>query len=556
MPYVSRRQFLQKTATATFTATMISSCSKHEFDIIIRHGLIFDGFGREPLQQDLGIRGDQIVAMGDLRQKTAARTIDATGFAVAPGFIDAHTHSDMTLLVNPKAESKIRQGVTVEICGNCGDSPFPLHDVNSLETITALRNEYHTKISWRDFSGYRQVLEKKGTALNVATLIGHGNLRQAVVGSDNRPPSSAELQQMKALVAEYMQAGSLGLSTGLEYMPGMFAQTDELIELARVVARFDGVYASHMRNEDVRVQEALEEALIIGRTAGVRVQISHLKASQQRNWFKTPLLLAAIDQARAQGLEVHADRYPYTAYSTSLKMLFPSWSREGAFGDFVKRLQSDEEWKKIRPFIEDKINALGSWNSILITRLTGASRQSWQGKTIAQLAEGQDPFAFVRQLMIDEQGQVSMCGFGMSEPDTEAVLAAPFTMVGSDGDAVAPYGLLGEGTPHPRFYGTFPRYLGMYIRQKKILTLAEGIRRITSLPAAKFHLPKRGSIKVGHYADIVIFDTEKILDRATFTQPHQYPEGIPYVLVNGVIVVNKGEHTGRLPGQFLERAVA
>jgi N-acyl-D-amino-acid deacylase len=554
MPNVNRRQFLQKAATATLTTAMISSCAKHEFDLIVRNGLIYDGYGREPVRQDLAIKGDQIVAIGDMSQKSAARTIDASGLAVAPGFIDVHTHSDMTLLVNPKAESKIRQGVTLEICGNCGDSPFPLHDVHSLESITALRNEYRTKISWRDFQGYRQVLERRGCALNVATLIGHGSLRQAVIGSENRAAQKDELEQMKSLIAEYMRAGALGLSTGLEYTPGMFAQTDELIELVRVVAHFDGVYASHMRNEDIRVQEALEEALTIGRSTGARVQISHLKASQKRNWYKTPLLLEAIEQARDQGLDVHADRYPYTAYSTSLRMLFPAWSREGAYGDFVKRIKADDEWKKIRPFMEDKISALGSWDSILITRLTGASRQSWQGKTIAQLAEGQDPFDFVRQLMIDEQGQVGMCGFGMSDQDTEAILAAPFTMVGSDGDAVAPYGLLGKGTPHPRFYGTFPRYLGMYVRQKKLLPLTEAIRRVTWLAAAKFHLSRRGALKIGHYADIVIFDADQILDRATFTNPHQYPIGIPYVIVNGVVVIDKGEHTGRLPGRFLERA--
>jgi len=554
MPQLNRREFMQTAATATMSAGFISSCAQHDFDLIIRQGLVYDGSGQEPVLQDLAIRQGVFVAMGDLSQRSAAREIDANGLAVAPGFIDVHTHSDMTLLVNPKAESKVRQGVTTEICGNCGDSPFPLHDVLSLETITALRNEYQMNISWRDLHGYRRLLEKRGCSINVATLIGHGSLRQAVMGSENRTPTIGELENMKALVAEYMQQGALGLSTGLEYIPGMFAQTDELVELSRVVARFNGIYASHMRNEDVRVEEALAEALTIGRRSDVRVQISHLKASQKRNWHKTPLLLAAIEQARAQGYEVHADRYPYTAYATSLKMIFPAWAREGAFGDFVKRLQSAEEWRKIRPFVEDKINALGSWDSILITRLTGAARQSWQGKTIAQLTGDQDPFEFVRQLMIDEQGQVSMCGFGMSDQDTEAILAAPYTMVGSDGDAVAPYGLLGQGTPHPRFYGTFPRYLGLYIREKKILSLAEGIKRITSMAAETFGLQKRGAIKIGHHADVVIFDAEKIIDQATYTQPHQYPTGIPFVVVNGVVVVDRGEHSGRLAGKFITKA--
>lgn len=551
MKDTNRRDFIKTTLAV---GSLVLRCEQTEYDLLIKNGLVFDGLAHDPVQVDIGIRSERIVAMGSLHEHAARRLIDAAGLTVAPGFIDVHTHSDVTLLANPKAESKIRQGVTTEICGNCGDSPFPWDEEKSRDTIAAVSREYQLEANWRTLAGYWQRLEKNGVAVNVATLLGHSTLREAVMGADDRPPTTAELQRMQAILRECLQAGALGLSSGLEYKPGMYASTQELIALCRIVAEARGVYATHMRNEDKRVEEALAEALAIGAATGCKVQLSHLKACQKRNWYKTPLLLQTVEQARKNGIDVYADRYPYTAYSTSMKLLFPFWSRDGDNRDFLKCLASSEQWQKIKLFLQDKISALGSWDSVLVTRLASAERKEYQGKTVAQLAANRDPYQFVRELMIAEQGDVHMCGFAMSEEDTAAVLAFPYTLVGSDGDALAPYGVLSAGTPHPRCYGTFPRYLGLYVREKKLLPMAEAIRRITSLPCRHFSIPDRGELTIDKFADLVIFDSKLINDKATFVEPHQYPDGISYVIVNGKIVIEKGKHTGLLPGKILRRA--
>ncbi len=479
----TRRQFIKKAAQGIAAAGIFSSGpsiligqERHAYDLLIANGMLYDGSGREPRQADVGIRGDRIVATGRLDHGNSAEIIDAQGRAVCPGFIDVHTHTDISLLVDPKAESKIRQGVTLEIGGNCGDSVFPLAGRQAEIIRDEWRNKYGLEADWTDLAGFYERLQLGGMAFNYATLIGHGAIRSAAMGIENRPPSSAELRAMKKHLRAALEQGALGLSTGLEYTPGSFASTGELVELCKVVARQRGIYATHMRNEDLTVEEALAEAIRIGRESDVSVQISHLKASQQRNWHKTPALLAAIGEAQRQGMDIHADRYPYTAFATSLRMLFPLWAREGKDEDFVARLQDNAQWEKIAQFVRDKISALGSWSSIMITRAYTSGRSEYQGKTIEELAASanQDPLEFTRDLLISENGQVGMCGFGMSEADTEATLAAPFTMVGSDGDAISPQGKLGEGTPHPRFYGTFPRYLGYYIREKKILPLPGG----------------------------------------------------------------------------------
>jgi N-acyl-D-amino-acid deacylase len=528
-------------------------CNRSRYDLLILNGSLYDGSGGEPRQADMGIRGDRIVEIGHLDRSSSLQVIDAEGLAVCPGFIDVHTHTDLSLLVDPRAQSKIRQGVTLEIGGNCGDAIFPLNGETAARLREEWRKEYEIEADWSDLAGFNSALRKKGIAFNYATLAGHGAIRTAAMGIENRPPTSAELEAMKNHLQIALEQGALGLSTGLEYTPGSFASTDEIVALCKLVARHDGVYATHMRNEDLTVEEALAEALRIGRESGVSLQISHLKACQKRNWFKTPLLLKAIEKAHNQGLNVHADRYPYTAYGTSLRMLFPLWAREGKDEDFVARLKDAELWEKMAMFARDKIAATGSWASIMITQTTASSRRDYQGKTIEELAaaENKDPLEFARNLLIDEKGQVGMCGFSMSEEDTENTLTFPLTMVGSDGSAISPSGLLGKGMPHPRFYGTFPRYLGHYVREKKILPLAEAIRRITALPAEKFGLKKRGRLAQGCFADVVVFNPVTIIDQATFVQPHQYPIGIDQVIVNGEIVVAKGEQSGKLPGKII-----
>lgn len=558
MQKITRRQFINKTVQVGASAVLASavptiiSC-RAAFDLIIKSGQIYDGSGGPPFRSDIGIRGKKIAAIDDLSSSSSRQTIDAMGMAVSPGFIDVHSHTDIPLLIDPKAESKIRQGVTTEIGGNCGDSVFPLFGAHGKKIIDELWQKYQLQVDWQDLDGFYRRLRKEGIALNYATLVGHGQLRAMVLGYENRPPSRDEMRQMQNLLSTAMEQGALGLSTGLEYTPGSFASTEEIIQLCKTVARFGGIYATHIRNEDVRVEEALAEALRIAQESGVRLQVSHLKACQKRNWHKTPLLLQTIEKAHQSGLNVHADRYPYTAYSTSLQLLFPLWAREGEDEQFVRRLQDHDQWRKIRPFVEDKITALGSWDSVLITRVKSQARKKLQGKSIAELAAvaKQDPFEYARELLIAEQGKVGMCGFGMSEEDTEKILAFPLTMVGSDGEAISPSGIWGQTNPHPRYYGTFPRYLGRYVREKKILSLAEAVHRITMMAAKTFGLKGRGHLTEGNYADVVVFDPETVIDNATFVNPHQFPTGIAYVVVNGKIVVANANHTGALPGEIL-----
>jgi len=556
MRKLNRRHFMQASSTAAMgLAIGAVSCSERSFELIIRNGLVYSGRNDEPLRADVGVKNGRIAAVGDLSAQSAQQTLDALGMAVTPGFIDVHTHTDIDLLVDPRGQSKIQQGVTTEIGGNCGDSVFPIGTPFANDRRQKLQERYQVAIDWDDAAGFLNRLEQQRIGLNYLTLIGHGDLRCAVMGKANRPPTTEEMAKMKSHLAAALEQGAFGLSTGLEYEPSSFATTEELVELCQVVSRTNGIYATHMRNEDVRVEEAVEEALQIARKSGVRLQISHLKVCQKRNWHKLAGLLEKIRRADQEGVDVHADRYPYHAYGTSLKLLFPPWSREGTDAQFVELLQSSATWQRMRAFVRDKVEALGSWDSVLITRVS-PKNSDMQGCTVQQIAVDKDidPYELVRQLLIDSNGDVSMCGFAMSEENTAAVLAFPLTVVGSDGRAISPNGLLGRDNPHPRFYGTFPRYLGHYVREKQILSLSEAIQRVTSLPARIFGLADRGEIAQGKWADLAIFDPQRIIDRATFTDPHQYPDGIEAVIVNGRIAVFRGEHTGCLAGQVLRRS--
>ncbi len=558
----SRRDFLKQAARAGLVVGLTGTgshylvgCAGREFDLIIRGGMIYDGLGGEPFPGDVGIKKDKIAAIGDLGQKTAHQLIEGAGLSVTPGFIDAHCHTDISLLVNPKAESIIRQGITTEVSGQCGSSPFPVGGPSLDRRKKNLKEEYDITLDWTDADSFFRKLEKNRTAVNYVPFVGHGAVRTVVMGLEDRDPTFDEMRRMKRVVRECMEQGSFGFSTGLEYTPGSFAKTEEVIELSRVAAEMGGVYVTHMRSEDVRVEEALEEAIRIAREAGISLQISHLKASQQRNWHKLPKMLDRIMQASQEGINIHADRYTYTAWATTLQIMLPMWAREGDNDDLVSRLKDNGQWEQIKTFLVDKVDALGSWESVLITQLKKEENRHLQGKTVAQLAVElkKDPLVFVRELLIENEGNVSMVGFGMSEENTEKVLSFPLTMIGTDGDAVAPYGKLSKGNPHPRHYGAFPRYLGYYIRERKILSMPEAIRRITSLPADKFGLKDHGVLAEGKYADVVLFNPETVIDKATFANPHQYPEGIDYVIVNGRIVIEKGEHSGVLPGKVLRK---
>jgi len=557
---MKRRQFLklsgQMAVVAAFSPSFLIKPGSPpvEFDLIIQNGTIINGQGEPAFQADIGISGGKIRFIGRLAKdisRQPAKIVEAADRIVCPGFIDIHSHSGLELLVNPKAESKIRQGVTTELSGNCGGSDFPRKAELSEEAQSSWQ-ELGLKPTWVDLAGFRERLLAQGISLNYATLVGHGTLRSLVMGDERRPPTASELGKMKELVAAAMEQGAFGLSTGLEYTPSGFAEREEIIELCRVVAEFGGFYATHVRSEDNQVIEAVGEAISIAEEAQLPLELSHLKACGQRNWWKMPFLFDLIEKARARGVEVTADAYPYTAYSTGLTVFFPHWALAGGAKEFLRKVAAAEERQKMRPEVEEKLAGM-PWERVVIVDLKTEKNKPLIGQNIAAAAKSrkQDPFNFSCDLLLEEDGEVSIVGFGMSDTNTEAVLRHSLVMIASDGSALAPYGPLHRGLPHPRNYGTFPRFLGVYVREKKILSLPEAIKKITSLPAAKMGLKDRGAIQPDYWADIVIFDPDKILDLATYTEPEKYPVGIDYVLVNGQVVVDHGEHTGARPGQIL-----
>jgi N-acyl-D-amino-acid deacylase len=553
----SRRQFLKTAAAGAIAASpwFSSACGLFEkFDLIIFGGLIYDGSGRPGIIGDLGIKNGKIAALGDLKNKSAKRKIDAAGMAVAPGFIDFHSHSDEGLLLGGEAQSKIRQGVTTEIIGQDGDSVAPLTEKRRAAWSESLKSNYGIEIDWLDFSGYFQRLEKNGLITNVASMVGQGSLREYVVGEDNRPATPEEIEKMKALARAAFQQGAYGISSGLEYTPGSFASTEELIEVCKAMDG-RGIYSTHMRNEDNNVLEAVDEAIRIARESGVALNISHLKAQNPNNWHKVPLILEKLEQARAAGMRVTCDRYPYIAYNTGLSSLFPLWSREGGSEKFVARLKDSGLQDQLRQEVLRKVENLGGWQAVMISGLPkNPERQRYEGKNFAELSQnGAEPFKLLVELMIQEDGGGSMVGFGMSEDELMGVLKYPHAMVASDGSALATSGPLRSGNPHPRSFGTFPRALGKYAREEKLFDLAEAIRKITALPASALGITDRGLLQVGNFADVVIFDPANVIDRAIWTAPHQYPEGIRFVLVNGEVVIDESEFSGKLAGQVLRR---
>jgi N-acyl-D-amino-acid deacylase len=562
MELMDRRTFIRgalRTAglvSAGGASLLLRGCTKgKEFDLLIAGGTVYDGSGGPPFRADIGVSGGAVRSIGRIRAARAAAIIKADGLAVSPGFIDIHEHTAEGLLVNPRAESAVRQGVTTIVSGNCGDSPFPLTDEGFEKLRETLEAEYGLNLNWRDIRGFLGRLDEAGAALNYATFVGHGTVRAAAMGFGNRPPAAAELERMKALVGEAMAGGALGLSSGLEYTPGSFASTEELIELCRVAARSGGIYATHMRDEETGILEAVDEAFRIARETPIRLQISHLKIGYAVNWPKFPALLDRLERARAAGVEFRCDRYPYVAWATGLDMFFPLWSREGTTEDFIARLRDPSLQDRLRAEVMVKQKELGSWDKVLISSVATDKNRPLEGMNVldASVRAGQAPYDFMRDILVEETGRVGMITFGMSEDHLKVLLAHPLVGVGSDGSAVAPYGPLAKGKPHPRFYGTFPRVLGKYVREEKVVPLEEMIRKMTAMPAAHLGFVRRGMLKVGWAADVCVFDPERIIDKATFTEPAVYSEGIRQVVVNGEVVVDEGRHTGCLPGRVLRK---
>lgn len=525
-------------------------------DILIKNGQVLDGTGKPAFKADVGIAAGRIVVVAKDVEQEAKRTIQAVGLHLAPGFIDPHTHSDFTLLAGPFAESKIRQGVTTEVIGNCGFSPAPLLGAAVAET-RAQAKQVDVSVSWSNLAEYLERLHEPGIAVNVVPLVGHNTVRGSVVGFDDVQPTPDQQAEMERLVAQAMEHGARGLSTGLFYPPGFYARAEEVVGLARVVAHYGGIYVTHIRDEGKHVLEAIAEAIQIGEHAEIPVEIAHLKLCGHRSWANTDKLLALLDDALSQGASVGCDQYPYAVSSTWLAAVLPYWAQTGGSEAIAKRLSDPVERSRIRKDWEENRagwenrSGVREWSAVLVTDCP--PRPDVLGKSVAEIAEAEkkDPLEATFDLIVISQGQVAGAFFDQLEDNVRTFLRHPLVVVGSDGSALAPHGVLGQRKPHPRAYGTFPRVLGRYVRDKKVLTLEEAVRKMTSVTAERFGLLNRGLIRSGAWADLVLFDGHTIADRATFTDPHQYPDGIPYVLVNGVVVVDQGEHTGALPGRVL-----
>ena len=529
-------------------------------DLKIEGATVIDGTGTAGGRTDVGIRDETIVAIGDLSRESAGNRLNAAGRTLTPGFIDMHSHSDWRLWTNRRAESKIRQGVTTEVVGNCGFSPAPA-STEFVEDLRAFALYVPTGMDfrWRSVADYLEAFDAGGTAVNVVHLVGHGTLRVAAMGFARRPPSASELRTMQRLLGDAMEHGAWGMSTGLIYAPGSYAATDEIVALAGAAARYRGIYASHIRGEGATLLDAVREAIEVGRANAMAVQISHIKAAGRPNWGKVADALALVDAARAEGLDVMADVYPYTASSTTVRTLLPDWALEGGVAAMLGRLRDPAERARIRREIETPGAGQGlldrvGWDNVMIASC--ARRKDAEGKRLSELGRerGLDPLDAALELILDEGGGAYMVLFQLDEKDLRRALVHPGVMIGSDGSSLAPYGELGTGKPHPRSYGTFPRVLGRYTREERLLSLPQAIHKMTGMPARRLGLRDRGTIRVGARADLVVLDPRRVADVATFEEPHRYPSGIEHVLVNGRFVIKDGEHTGSLPGRVLSPA--
>jgi dihydroorotase/N-acyl-D-amino-acid deacylase len=548
-------------ATATLAAATLAAPAQHvasPFDIIIEHGRIIDGTGSPWYLADVGIRAGRIASIGHLADAKATRRLDAHGLIVAPGFIDMLGQSELTMLVNPHLPSKVFQGITTEITGE-GGSIAPLNDA----TIKADRigfEHYHITPDWRTFAQYFARIEKQGLGINLASYVGATQVRRMVLGDADRQPTPAELDRMKALVRDAMRDGAVGVSTSLQYAPAPYAKTEELIALASEAASLGGIYATHMRSEGNTVLEAVDEAVRIGREAKLPVEIWHLKAAGKANWGRMPQIVAKIDDARKSGVEIGANTYAYTAWFNSFSAFIPPWAHDGGDERLIARLKDPATRKKIRADMETPTTTWDNeWQEIpgpeavQICVVHNPSLAPLQGKTLAEIAKQRnaEPIETLFDILIEDRAFTFVAVFGMSEPDVALALKQPWTSIDNDSQGTAPDGLLGKEHPHPRAYGTFPRILKKYVREEKLLTLEDAIRKFTSLPAARMRLADRGVIKQGLWADIVVFDPDRIHDEATFEQPNRLSVGMEHVLVNGVLVIENGTATNALPGKVL-----
>ena len=521
--------------------------AQNPFDVLIRNGLVIDGSGREGFVADVGLRGDRIARIGDLSDSTAGRVIDARGLVVAPGFIDIHNHSDFTLLAEPGCESMIRQGVTTMVLGE-GSSAGP---------VKAGERE------WTTLGGYFDHVERRGVAANICSYVGLTQVWRYVKGDALEPASDAQVAAMAELVAEAMREGAMGLSNSLLMPPSSLVTTEQLVTLAKVAKEHGGIYSTHIRDEGRGVFDAVAEAIRVGSEARIRVDIIHLKIADQALWGRMDEVVGMIDSARRSGLDIRANVYPYTAGQNNLRAIIPPWAHDGGNDSLLERLRSPDARARMRRDILDRNQnwynhylAVGSdWSRMLLVQLRRAGNAPFVGRSMKDLIEarGDDPFEVLFDVLVEEGGSVRTVYFHHREDDMLHAMRQPYVSVGSDGTAISPDGPSGDTHPHPRWYGTFPRVLGRYVREQRAMTLPDAVRKMTSMNAEKLGILDRGLVREGLLADLVVFDPDTVADRATYSNPHQYPAGIPHVFVNGGEVLADGAHTGRLPGRVIRR---
>ena len=554
---------LPKMCAALFLAAALPSSRGTEpvpemFDVLIKGGTLYDGSGEKPRVTDVAIRGDRIVALGSFSEIRAHAVIDAKGLAVAPGFINMLSWSNESLIEDGRSQSEIREGITTEIMGE-GESMGPLNDRMKARMLEQQR-DIKFEIKWSSLAEYLTYMEKRGVAPNIASFLGATTLREYVIGLEDKAPTPEQLEEMRQLVRRGMEEGALGIGTSLIYPPAFYAKTEELIELCKVAAKYQGKYISHMRSEGNKLLEAIDELIRISREAKIPAEIYHLKAAGQTNWPKLPAALAKIEEARKAGLKITADMYTYPAAGTGLDACLPPWTEDGGYPALFKRLRDPATREKIAAEVraptdkwENLYLAAGSPDKILLCGFKSEKLKPLTGKSLAEVAKerGKDPIETIMDLLSEDESRIDTIYFLMSEENIRKEIAQPWVSFGSDEASQAPEGVFLKANAHPRAYGNFARLLGRYVREEKIISLAEAVKRLSGLPATNLGLDHRGFVKEGMFADVVVFDPATIADRATFEKPHQYAVGMKHVFVNGVQVLKDGEHTGAKPGRAL-----
>jgi N-acyl-D-amino-acid deacylase len=527
------------------------------FDVIIKNGTVYDGTGGPPLKTDVGIKGDRIAAIGNLSNATAPKIVDAQGLAVAPGFINMLSHSETSLIVDSRSLSELKEGVTTQIFGELSYGPL---NEQMKRRMRDSQGDVKYEIEWTSLAEYLNYLEKRGISQNVASFIGAPTIREYVIGLEDKPPTPAQLDQMRELVRKEMEAGALGITTALIYPPAFFAKTEELIELCKVAAKYKGKYTAHIRSEGDQLIEAVQETIRISREAGLPAEIYHLKASGEANWPKMDQVIKMIEDARRQGVQITADMYTYPAGGTGLDASLPPWVFDGGRDAAYQRLQDPATRQKIAEAVrtpskewENLYLLAGSPDRLLLASFKSEKLKPLTGKTLAEVAKmrGKDPIETIMDLVLEDRSRVGTIYFLMNEDNIKKQIRQPWVSFGSDAASIAAEGVFLKSSTHPRTYGNFARLLGKYVREEKVISLAEAVRRLSGLPATNLGLDHRGFLKPGMFADVVIFDPQTIADRATFPEPHQYSVGVRDVFVNGLQVLKDGEHTGARPGRAL-----